>query len=159
MYNYASKQSPGNEEILAHLFMAYVNVDDYKAQQSVALQLYRVHPKNPYYFWAVVSVFLQGVKGSESNIPEKRKLYLTLAEKMVQKIISENKIEAEQEAQLYLRILSEQGKFREALDFLDGPVALKHFPGAPTSIRIELLRNLKEWNTLKQLLEKELSEL
>lgn len=158
MYAFAAKQTPGNEEILAHLFMAYVNIDDFKAQQSVALQLYKIHPKNPYYFWAVVSVFLQGVRGSESNVPEKRKLYLSLAEKMVFKIISENKIEAEQEAQLYIKILSEQGKFKEALDFLDSPTALKHFPGAPTSIRIELLRNLKEWTTLKGFLEKLLKE-
>ncbi|KAL5273927.1 NAA25 family protein [Megaselia abdita] len=158
MYNYAAKQTPGNEEILAHLFMAYVNIDDFKAQQTVALQLYKLHPKNPYYFWAVVSVFLQGVKGSESIVPEKRKLFLSLAEKMVHKIITENKIEAEQEAQLYIRILSEQAKYREALEFLDSSIALKHFPGAPTSIRIDLLRNLKEWKTLQELLEKLLKE-
>lgn len=158
MYNYAAKQTPGNEEILAHLFMAYVNIDDFKSQQSVALQLYKIHPKNPYYFWAVVSVFLQGVKGSESTVPEKRKLFLSLAEKMVHKIITEDKIEAEQEVQLYIRILSEQGKYREALDFLNSPIALKHFPGAPTSIKIELLRSLKEWKHLKELLEKLLVE-
>lgn len=158
MYSYAAKQTPGNEEILAHLFMAYVNIDDFKSQQSVALQLYKIHPKNPYYFWAVVSVFLQGVKGPESAVPEKRKLFLSLAEKMVYKIIVEDKIEAEQEAQLYIKILSEQGKYKEALDFLNSPIALKHFPGAPNSIRIGLLRNLKEWKTLRELMEKLLKE-
>lgn len=158
MYSYAAKQTPGNEEILAHLFMAYVNIDDFKSQQSVALQLYKIHPKNPYYFWAVVSVFLQGVKGSESSVPQKRNLFLSLAEKMVHKIITENKIEAEQEAQLYIKILLEQGKFREALDFLDSSIALKYFPGAPTSIRIELLRKLKEWKALRELLEQLLKE-
>lgn len=59
MYAEAVKQIPGNEEILSHLFMSYVRINDFKSQQVVAMQLYRVKPKNPYYFWAVMSIVLQ----------------------------------------------------------------------------------------------------
>lgn len=59
LYKNAVKQAPGCEEILSHLFMAYVRVFDFKSQHSVALQLYKLRPKNPYYFWSVISVVLQ----------------------------------------------------------------------------------------------------
>lgn len=58
-YDNAVKQCPGNEELLSHLFMAYARVLDFKAQQNTALALYKLKPKNPYYFWAVMSVVLQ----------------------------------------------------------------------------------------------------
>lgn len=59
IYNYAVKQSPNNEELLAHLFISHVRLEDFKSQQSVALQMYKAQPKNAYYFWAVMSVVLQ----------------------------------------------------------------------------------------------------
>ena len=62
IYNYAVKKSPNNEELLAHLFISHVRLEDFKAQQSVALQMYKAQPKNAYYFWAVMSVVLQVFK-------------------------------------------------------------------------------------------------
>lgn len=59
IYSYAVKQSPNNEELLAHLFISHVRLEDFKSQQSVALQMYKAQPKNAYYFWAVMSVVLQ----------------------------------------------------------------------------------------------------
>lgn len=59
IYNYAVKQSPNNEELLAHLFISHVRMEDFKSQQSVALQMFKAQPKNAYYFWAVMSVVLQ----------------------------------------------------------------------------------------------------
>lgn len=59
MYTDAVKQVPTNEEVLSHLFMSYVRINDFKSQQMVAMQLYKVKPKNPYYFWAVMSIILQ----------------------------------------------------------------------------------------------------
>ena len=59
LYQNAVKQNPGNEELMAHLFISHVRVEDFKTQQSVALQLYKFQPKNAYYFWAVMSVVLQ----------------------------------------------------------------------------------------------------
>lgn len=59
LYSNAAKKSPGCEDILSHLFISYVRVNDFAAQQLVAMQLYKLKPKNPYYFWAVMSVYLK----------------------------------------------------------------------------------------------------
>ena len=59
IYKNASERSPGNEDLLSHLFMSYVKVNDYQSQQTVALQLYKLKPKNPYYFWAIMSIVLK----------------------------------------------------------------------------------------------------
>ena len=53
------KAEPKNEELQSHLFMSYVRVSDYSGQLRAALQLYKCFPKNPYYFWAVMSYVLQ----------------------------------------------------------------------------------------------------
>lgn len=59
VYEAAVKKDPLNEEFLSHLFMAYVRVGDYRKQQQAAMGLYKVKPKNPYYFWAVMSILMQ----------------------------------------------------------------------------------------------------
>lgn len=59
LYSNAAKQSPGSEDILSHLFMSYVRVNDFGSQQLVAMQLYKLKPKKPYYFWAVMSIVLK----------------------------------------------------------------------------------------------------
>ncbi|XP_065369445.1 phagocyte signaling-impaired protein [Calliphora vicina] len=152
IYNYAVKQSPNNEELLAHLFISHVRLEDFKAQQSVALQMYKGQPKNAYYFWAVMSVVLQGIRGPESHNEMKRKIYLSLAQRMVDKMIQENKLESEQEVYLYLHILKLQEKFKEALEFLNGPVCEKLYPGAPIYMKINLLKELKMWQDCNVLL-------
>ncbi|XP_053958100.1 phagocyte signaling-impaired protein [Anastrepha ludens] len=152
LYNNAVKQSPGNEELLAHLFISHVRLEDFKSQQSVALQLYKAQPKTAYYFWAVMSVVLQGIRGPESKFPEKTKIYLALAQRMVEKMINENKLESEQEVFLYLHILKLQEKYKEALEFLSGALCEKLYPGAPVYMKIDLLKQLKMWQETNTLL-------
>ncbi|XP_015778829.1 PREDICTED: N-alpha-acetyltransferase 25, NatB auxiliary subunit-like [Acropora digitifera] len=59
IYEMALKQGPNNEELHSHLFMAYVRIGEYKKQQQAALSLYKQFSKNPYYFWAVMSIVMQ----------------------------------------------------------------------------------------------------
>lgn len=60
MYENAVKARPDSEDILSALFMAYVRLGDYKKQQQTAMALHRLRPaKNPYYFWAVMSIVMQ----------------------------------------------------------------------------------------------------
>lgn len=158
VYHNAAKKQPGNDEILSQLFMAHVRVNDYKSQQIVALQLYKAKPKNPYYFWAVMSIVLQALRGPEAKDKVKSKNLLLLAQRMVDKIIDGKKIEAEQEVQLYLNILEHQEKFEETLSFLDSEVCKEHFPGAPITIRIELLKKLNQWSKLKEVMQELLVE-
>jgi N-terminal acetyltransferase B complex non-catalytic subunit len=60
LYENARKSKPDNEEILSALFMAYVRLGNYKKQQQTAMLLHRLQPqKNPYYFWAIMSIVMQ----------------------------------------------------------------------------------------------------
>lgn len=143
---------------MSHLFMAYVRVNDYKQQQAVALQLYKFRPKNPYYFWAVMSIVLQALHGPEANNKDKAKLLLALAQRMIDKLIQEDKLDAEQEVELYLNILKYQNKYEEALVFFDGDLCQRLYPGAPVTIKIDLLKLLKRWAELLVLLQKLLED-
>ncbi|GAB0092928.1 Phagocyte signaling-impaired protein [Sergentomyia squamirostris] len=158
MYQNAVKLSPKNEEILSHLFMAYVRINDYQSQQTVALQLYKLRPKNPYYFWAVMSIVLQALRGPDRENKTKREVLLALCQRMVDKLINEDRLEAEQDVQLYISILQYREKYQEALDFLEGAVCKKFYPSAPVSIKIELLTNLKKWVDLNLLMKELLDD-
>lgn len=59
LYEEAVKIEPANEELHSHLFMSHVRVGNHRAQQLSAMALYKFAPKNPYYFWAVMSIVLQ----------------------------------------------------------------------------------------------------
>lgn len=158
VYHHAAKKQPANEDLLSQLFMAHVRVNDYKSQQTVALQLYKAKPKNPYYFWAVMSVVLQALRGPESKNKDKSKVLLTLAQRMIDKIIDGGKLDAEQEVQLYLNILEYQEKYDEALTFLESTTCTTFFPGAPISIKIELLKKLNHWTKLREIIKELLLE-
>ncbi|XP_067015410.2 N-alpha-acetyltransferase 25, NatB auxiliary subunit [Anabrus simplex] len=156
IYEAATKKDPNNEELLTHLFMAYVRIADYKRQQQTALALYKLKPKNPYYFWAVMSIVMQAYKADGSLA---KSVVLPLAERMVTKFVSEGKIEAEQEVQLYLMILEMQGKFEEALQVVEGPLGEKlvSYVFVPLK-RASLLMKLGRWretNLLYKLMLKE----
>lgn len=59
IYTNAVQQLPGNEELLTHLFMSHVRINDFQAQHTVALQLFKCTSKPFYYLWAVVSILLK----------------------------------------------------------------------------------------------------
>ncbi|KXJ73627.1 hypothetical protein RP20_CCG015361 [Aedes albopictus] len=158
IFTSASKQLPGNEELLSQLFIAHMRVNDFKAQQTVAMQLYKLKPRNPFYFWAVTSVMLQALRGPDAKDQQKSSLLLSLAQRMVDKLIADNKIEASQEVQLYLQILQHQEKYQEMLTFLEGSVCTNLYPGAPHSIKIDLLKKLGKWADLDKLMKQLLAE-
>lgn len=60
MYADAATHYPKNQEILTHLFMAYVRVGNYQKQQHTAIQLHKAFPDSgPYYCWRVMSILMQ----------------------------------------------------------------------------------------------------
>lgn len=158
IYHNAAKKQPGNDEILSQLFMAHVRVNDFKSQQIVALQLYKAKPKNPYYFWAVMSIVLQALRGPESKDNTKSKNLLMLAQRMIDKLVDGKKIEAEQEVQLYFNVLEYQEKYDDALTFLETEICKEFFPGAPIALKIELLKKLGKWKELREIIEGLLDE-
>lgn len=109
LYKIAVELDPSNEELHTHLFMSYVRVFDFKSQQQSAMTLYKLKPKNPYYCWAVMSIVLQATRGEGKHDPKKRILLLSLAERMMDKLIGDNKLEAEQEV-IYFVLFCFQSK-------------------------------------------------
>lgn len=116
MYETAVKIDPTNEDLLTALFMSYVRINDFSAQQKTAVTLYKQKPKNPYYCWMVMSNILLATRGEgigesffnsstwffwENFIgatdDKKRSLFLGLAERMMLKYVNEGKLDAEQE--------------------------------------------------------------
>lgn len=113
IYAAAAKAVPHSEEILTHLFMAYVRVGDYQRQQQVrgtgwatppwphplpvppplqtALALHKVVPNNPYYFWGVMSIVMQ----ARVDPSKAQSMFLPLAERMVERFITDGKLDAE----------------------------------------------------------------
>lgn len=152
IYQNAVEQDGSSEELLTQLFMSYARVNEFASQQKIAMQLYKLKQKNPYYCWAVMSCLLKAIRGVDKDDPAKRKVSLVLAQRMMEKLINDNKLDAEQEVQLYLIILDEQEKYAEQLEFLDSPTGKKIYPGAPIEMRIKLMRNLKQWPQLNVLL-------
>ena len=51
-------------------------------------------------------------------------MLLTLAERMIEKLIKDEKIEAEAEVALYLKVLEMQEKYEKALEVLNGKLGL-----------------------------------
>ncbi|XP_013396790.1 N-alpha-acetyltransferase 25, NatB auxiliary subunit-like [Lingula anatina] len=144
LYENASKAQPDNEEILSALFMAYVRIGNYKKQQQTAMALHRLQPhKNPYYFWAVMSIVMQAHE--TENLA--KTMFLPLAERMAQKYVKDDKIEAEAEVQLYLMILDLLDKPQEALKMVEGPLGAKLTmeQNLCQTKRGELCIQLKKW--------------
>lgn len=122
MYEGAVCKEPHNEEFLTHLFMSYVRMGEYKKQEEAARNLYKVKPKNPYYFWSVMSLVLQAIEGD----PKLGKaIHLPLAHKKVQKMAHEDKMDQEQEVLLYILVLELREAWTEGLQVLDGKLGKK----------------------------------
>ncbi|XP_075739875.1 N-alpha-acetyltransferase 25, NatB auxiliary subunit [Rhipicephalus microplus] len=144
-YERATQKEPQNEELLSHLFMGYVRVGRPRDQRRTALALHRLRHKNPYYFWAVMSLVLEADQPSTSLA--ERSTLLLLAQRMVDKFVKERRIEAEAEVQLYLMVLEMQEKYQEALDVLDGPLgdSLTSYLDFVYEHKVELLGKLGRW--------------
>nr|XP_006640345.2 PREDICTED: N-alpha-acetyltransferase 25, NatB auxiliary subunit isoform X1 [Lepisosteus oculatus] len=123
LYEAAVKKVPSSEEYHSHLFMAYARVGEYKKMQQAGMALYKIVPKNPYYFWSVMSLVMQAISAEDEKLS--KTMFLPLAERMVEKMVKEEKIEAEAEVQLYFMILERLGKYVEALEVVRGQLGEK----------------------------------
>ncbi|XP_022902804.2 phagocyte signaling-impaired protein [Onthophagus taurus] len=148
LYEAALKVDKTSEELYTHLFMSYVRVNNFKEQQRVAMALYKLKPRSPYYTWAVMSNVLQATRSyDDSKDDQKRSLLLNLAERMMVKLLDkQNKsAEGEHEGHLYVHILDLQGKYQEILTFLTTPLGDKLLNGAIQFDRLRFFVKLKRW--------------
>ncbi|RCI04362.1 N-alpha-acetyltransferase 25, NatB auxiliary subunit [Rhizopus stolonifer] len=139
LYENAANQQPKNEEFGNQWFMAMVRNNDYKGQQAAAVKLQRVFKNDKYLFWAIMSLALQGQSGNG--------LSYTLAERMMSKASEEKRLKQVEHLRLYLLILMDQEKNKEALTLLldneVGQMALRD--PEVRQIKSELLRDSKRW--------------
>ncbi|KAJ8042907.1 N-alpha-acetyltransferase 25, NatB auxiliary subunit [Holothuria leucospilota] len=152
IFSNAVKAQP-TEEYLTHLFMALVRVEDFKRQQQTAMSLYKLTPKNPFYFWAVVSIVMQALTTDTTASNLGQKMLLPLAERMVEKMVNEEKIEAESEVNLYLMILDYQGKHEKALEVIQSPLGksllVSEIPSWEERVA-ELYFKMQKWDKANQ---------
>ncbi|XP_069475602.1 N-alpha-acetyltransferase 25, NatB auxiliary subunit [Ambystoma mexicanum] len=123
LYEVAVKKVPTSEDYHSHLFMAYARVGEYKKMQQAGMALYKIVPKNPYYFWSVMSLIMQSISAQDEKLS--KTMFLPLAERMVEKMVKDDKIEAEAEVELYYMILERLGKYQEALNVIRGTLGEK----------------------------------
>lgn len=67
---------------------------------------------------------------------------------MVDNFIAENKMEAEQEARLYIMILELQNKWEDILKFMESPLYSRLIPGSMPQACTPYLRKLGKWSRL-----------
>uniref|UniRef100_A0A8D0GSC7 N-alpha-acetyltransferase 25, NatB auxiliary subunit n=1 Tax=Sphenodon punctatus TaxID=8508 RepID=A0A8D0GSC7_SPHPU len=137
LYEAAVKKVPSSEEYHSHLFMAYARVGEYKKMQQAGMALYKIVPKNPYYFWSVMSLIMQSISAQDENLS--KTMFLPLAERMVEKMVKEDKIEAEAEVELYYMILERLEKYQEALDVVRGKLGGNLSKGLPAHSKVLIL--------------------
>lgn len=121
MYEAATKRKPNDLDIMSHLFMAYVRVFNFKRQKEVALQMYKnfALKKRLHSFWVIISLVLQSQEPGALETSNS-KVCLSLAERMCEKMIDDERIQ--EEIELYLTILRKQNKHEEEYKFLTGPI-------------------------------------
>ncbi|XP_074641518.1 N-alpha-acetyltransferase 25, NatB auxiliary subunit-like [Tubulanus polymorphus] len=148
MYENAVKCKPANEDLLSALFMAYVRIGSFQKQQQTAMTLHKIRPdKNPYYFWALMSIVMQAHAAKDEK---KKSMFLTLAERMADKFFNGQKPEAEAEVQMYLIILELQSNYEKVLQVInselgDRLVSELDFKSIKTA---EILEKLNRWQEL-----------
>uniref|UniRef100_A0A0K8SV27 N-terminal acetyltransferase B complex subunit MDM20 homolog n=1 Tax=Lygus hesperus TaxID=30085 RepID=A0A0K8SV27_LYGHE len=177
VYEKASAKEPANEDILNNLFYAYVRVGDYAKQKLTAMSLYKIKPKNQYYFWAFISTLLQSVENvndliqlctipaSRSNAvssftagDKAKSSGIALVHRLMEKFVNDDKIESEQEVLTYILVLEMLEKHEEALNVLSGPLSSKLEPSTVMNKKLDLLVKLKQWDQVHSQLEDMLFE-
>lgn len=157
MYEGAVGREPGNEELLSHLFMSYVRVGEYKKQEEAARNLYKAKPKNPYFFWSVMSLVLQATEG-DARLGQA--VHLPLAHRKVAKMAADGKMDQEQEVLLFLLVLELREAWAEGLEVLEGAMGEKLAKSASyrtfcRSKRLEFLKALGRWEEVARLAREE----
>ncbi|KAG0043629.1 N-alpha-acetyltransferase 25, NatB auxiliary subunit [Gryganskiella cystojenkinii] len=150
LYANASKANPMNENLGTQWFMSLARVLDFKGQQMAALQLNKNFKKSNYMFWAIMSITLQG-----QNVPAGQpNMMYRLAEGMMSKLNTEEKVQTIEELQLYLIILlGQKDRHADALALLEGDIGKKTKAIENVELRhlrIELLINTGRWQDARQ---------
>ncbi len=111
----AAEKFPESDDVLVCLFFMHVRACDFNAQQAVARKLLQKKPTDKSLrFWMAISTMMQG----ENDVTLAKRMYLPLAERMLEKAFSDGVFESHTDLQLYLTILNQLEKYSKALEVL-----------------------------------------
>jgi hypothetical protein len=114
LLEYVVKIHMDHEEIHEELCFAYVRENKLLKQQNQALQLYKQFQRDVHALWAVESMYLISL-----NLKFETKI-LDIAYLLMLKLMKEPLFTIDKKfILLYVKVLSKQGKYREALDFIE----------------------------------------
>jgi len=152
LFQNAYEANPSNEEFANQYFMAITKINNYDLQKQTALKLNKVfsnsnvNKKGKYFCWAIMSLILQG--RYQKDAP--KALITRLSEQMVLKAIEKDFITDYEGLFMYLTILINQEKYKEALDVLNGDLGSKciKIETERNRLNIELNYKTKQWKQL-----------
>ncbi|KAG4097911.1 hypothetical protein H8356DRAFT_1674383 [Neocallimastix lanati (nom. inval.)] len=141
-----------NEEYANQYYMALTKTNNFELQKQTALKLNKlfsnsvVNRKGKYFCWAIMSLILQS--RYQNDCP--KAIINKLSEQMVLKAIEKEFITDYEGLFMYLTILMDQDRNKEALDILNGELGSKciKIETERNRLNIELNRKTKQWNKL-----------
>ncbi|KAJ1537337.1 N-alpha-acetyltransferase 25, NatB auxiliary subunit, partial [Nowakowskiella sp. JEL0078] len=123
IYANAWSQNPKNEEFAVLNFMGLARGFDFKPLQATAVKLLKQFKNDKYLFWNVMTLLmLDEVEKKKSG---KSGLYLTLAERMIEKAEKEGKLTNFEVLQLFILILESAKKIPVAIDLVKSETGKK----------------------------------
>jgi hypothetical protein len=97
------------------LFLAYGRTCDFMSQQKLAMKMYRKFKFPKYAVWAATAIMLQ--LSNDPTDASKQPILLMTAERLISKVASELQDQG-QACELYLNVLEDQQKYKDAIDVL-----------------------------------------
>ncbi|OUM65238.1 hypothetical protein PIROE2DRAFT_7778 [Piromyces sp. E2] len=151
LFQNAFEADTTNEEYANQYFMALTRINNYDLQNKTALRLNKlfsnsnVNKKGKYFCWAIMSLILQIRYQKDCPV-----IITNLAEKMIGMAIQKEFITDYERLFMYLTILIEQKKYKEALEILNGDLGSKciKIETERNRLNIELNRETKQWEQL-----------
>ncbi|KAI4816666.1 hypothetical protein KUCAC02_008982 [Chaenocephalus aceratus] len=61
---------PTDDNSLQAMTILYREMHQYKKMQQAGMALYKIVPKNPYYFWSVMSLVMQAISAQDEKRPK-----------------------------------------------------------------------------------------
>ena len=114
MLEYILTVFPQKKELQEQLFFSYVRENKLLKQQNQALTLYKTHQLEVYAEWAVESMYL-----ISNNLKFETKV-IDIAYLLMLKLMKEPNFKFDKKfVLLYIKILTKQSKFKEAIDFIE----------------------------------------
>ncbi|KAJ2353858.1 mitochondrial distribution and morphology, partial [Coemansia sp. RSA 2618] len=142
VYKGALALQPNDEALLCKVFMAAARNRMFDEQHQGAVKLNKVSGDPKYVWWLVVSLLLQARHSADCAAT---KVQLTLAERLVERAISDGHLGTTEELRVYLDVLGIQGKHEQMAGVMavDGRLAamISNDPDLVTQ-RIELLNKI-----------------